>query len=287
MENIAVKKYRTAVIDVGGGMRGIYAAGVLDTCIENGLNFDMGLGVSAGSANIASFLARQKGRNFVFYTDYAMRREYMSILNFIFKKNYVNLDYAYGTLSNSDGEFPLDYAALATNPMDFLVVTTEAKSGKARYFEKGDLKQDNYDVLKASSALPLVNRPYVIGGVPYYDGALSDPVPIEKALACGCEKVVLILTKPRDFRRSLERDAKIAAKFAKKYPAAAEGLVMRAQRYNAALDYAEQLESEGRVLIVAPADTCGVDTLTRDKQNMVRLYEEGLADGQKIGDFIR
>lgn len=277
---------KTAIIDVGGGMRGIYATGALDTCLEGGINFDLGIGVSAGSANIASFLARQRGRNFVFYTDYALRKEYMSLLNFIFRKNYVNLDYAYGTLSKADGEYPIDYPAMVANPMDYMVVATDANTGLPKYFGKGDISQDNYDTLKASSTLPLVNQPYHIGGIPYYDGALSDPVPVQKALDMGCEKIVLLLTKPRGFRRKASHDAKAAERLSRKFPLAAEGLRLRAERYNGALDLAERLAKEGRLLIVAPDDTCGVDTLTRDKDNLVRLYNKGLEDGREIISFM-
>lgn len=286
MDSVKSDKVKTAVIDVGGGMRGIYAAGALDKCLERGINFDLGIGVSAGSANIASFLARQKGRNFVFYTEYALRKEYMSLMNFIFRKNYVNLDYAYGTLSKADGEYPIDYPAMVANPMEYIVVATDALTGSPKYFDKGDIAQDNYDTLKASSTLPLVNQPYFIGGVPYYDGALSDPVPVQKALDMGCEKIVLLLTKPRDFRRKASHDAKAADRLARKFPHAAEGLRLRAERYNGALDLAEELEKEGKLLIVAPDDTCGVDTLTRDKENLVRLYNKGLADGDKIIAFM-
>ena len=45
---------KIGVIDVGGGLRGIYAAGVFDWCLENGVKFDYGIGISAGSANLAS-----------------------------------------------------------------------------------------------------------------------------------------------------------------------------------------------------------------------------------------
>lgn len=286
MENDRRTRPRTAVIDVGGGMRGIYAAGVLDKCLEDGINFDLGIGVSAGSANIASFLARQKGRNFVFYTEYAMRKEYMGLWNFIFRKNYVNLDYAYGTLSRADGEYPIDYDCIVNNPMDYIVVATEALTGNAKYFRKDDISLDNYDTLKASSTLPLVNQPYIIGGVPYYDGALSDPVPVQKALDEGCDRIVLLLTKPRDFRRKTESDLKTAERLAKKYPLAAEGLKLRAERYNGGVELAERLWEEGRLLIVAPDDTCGVNTLTRDRDNLVRLYEEGLKDGERIAAFM-
>lgn len=286
MKDTSNNKMRTAIIDVGGGMRGIYAAGVLDTCLEKGINFDLAIGVSAGSANLASFLAGQRGRNFVFYTDYAMRKEYMGLWNFIIRKNYVNLDYAYGTLCAADGEYPIDYPAIRDNDAQFLIVATNAVNGEVVYFTKEDVSQDNYDVLKASSTLPLVNQPYMIGGLPYYDGALSDPVPVKKAVECGCEKIVLLLTKPRAFRREASADAKTSARLSRKFPAAAEGLRLRAERYNSSLDYAEQLAKEGRLLIVAPDDTCGVNTLTRDRENLIKLYNKGLEDGKIIEQFL-
>ena len=46
---------------------------------EIGVRFDAGVGVSAGSANIASYLAGQKGRNYQFYAEYSSRKEYMSV----------------------------------------------------------------------------------------------------------------------------------------------------------------------------------------------------------------
>ena len=123
-------------------------------------------------------------------------------------------------------------------------------------------------MMKASSTLPVVCRPYVIDGVPYYDGALSDPVPVRKAFEMGCEKVVLVLTRPRDVRRGSGRDIRYAEIIGKHYPDAAEGLRRRAQRYNDGVDLAAKYEEEGKLLIVAPDDTCGVDTLTRDKNDM-------------------
>lgn len=94
---------KTGVVDVGGGLRGVYAAGVYDYCMDQGIRFDLCIGVSAGSANAAAYIAGQKKRNFPFYTEYPFRKEYMSIRNFIKKHSYLDLDYIYGTLSNSDG----------------------------------------------------------------------------------------------------------------------------------------------------------------------------------------
>ena len=261
---------KTAVVDVGGGLRGIYATGVLDRCLEEGIRFDAGVGVSAGSANISSYLAGQKGRNYQFYTEYSGRKEYMSLRNFLFKKSYIDMDYVYGVLSNDDGENPLDYEALAANPAPFIAVATNAETGQAQYFDKKDIAQNNYDVIKASCSI----------------GALSDPVPIEKAFSMGCDRVVLILTKPRDFVRTPDKDRKLAAGIRKKYPLAAAQLEQRAARYNDGVALAKRYEEQGRLLIVAPDDTCGMDTLTRNPEAMKRFYEKGLQDGGNIVPFV-
>lgn len=277
---------RSCVIDVGGGFRGIYAAAALDRCLEEDVTFDLGIGISAGSANIASFLARQKGRNYRFYTVYGMRRQYASLFNFIFKRTYIDMDYVYGTLSNSDGEDPMDYDAFAQNPMDFLVVAANAETGEALYIPKSEMARDAYDALKASSAIPGVCKPYAVGGVPCFDGALGDPVPVEKALDEGCDKIVVLLTKPRDLIRQPGNDLKLARLIRRRYPKAADALCKRAERYNEGVALAKQLEAEGRALIVAPDDTCGVSTLTRDKAALDALYAKGYGDGASIGEFL-
>lgn len=114
-------KERIGVVDVGGGLRGIYAAGVFDYCLDNGIHFDVGIGVSAGSANLASYAALQPRRNLQFYAEYSMRKEYMGWGNFLRNRSFINLDYVYGILSNFDGESPLNYTQIQENPMDFLV----------------------------------------------------------------------------------------------------------------------------------------------------------------------
>lgn len=277
---------KVGVIDVGGGFRGIYATGVLDYCQDNGIEFDTALAISAGSANLASFLARQRGRNYTFYTDYAFRKQYASLRNFIFKRSYIDMEYVFGTLSNSDGENPLDYPALRDNPAELFVITTDAETGEPKYFDKSYLSQDHYDPLKASSSIPFVCKPYMIGGKPYYDGALGDPIPVKKAFELGCDRVVLILTKPADMPREVGSDVKIAKRIQKKYPKAAEQLRKRAEHYNAGIDLAKEYASQGKLLIVSPDDTFGIDTLHKDKESLKRLYEKGYADGEGIKEFL-
>lgn len=201
---------KIGVIDVGGGLRGIYAVGVFDFCMDHDIHFDSGIGISAGSANLASFAAGQRGRNYQFYMEYAFRKQYMSVGNFILKRSFIDMDYVYGTLSRSNGENPLDYCALRDNPMEFYVIAADARTGEAKYFDKRDISQDDYSIFKASCAIPFVCKPYEVKNIPYYDGALGDPVPVEKAFQLGCDQVVVILTKPESELRTAEKDEKLA-----------------------------------------------------------------------------
>lgn len=282
-----MNKGKIGVVDVGGGFRGVYAAGVMDYCIDQQIQFDVGIGVSAGSANLISYAAGQRGRNFKFYTEYGIRREYAGIGNFLFKKSFVDLDYVYSTLSNSDGENPLDYAAAVSNPMEFIAVATDAQTGKAKYFGKQDMSQDDYSIMKASSAIPFVCRPYTVNGTPYYDGALADTIPLQKAFQLGCEKVVLVLTLPEDTVRISDKDKRLAACIRKKYPLAAKRLEQRAQQYNDGVAIAHRLAAEGKVVIVAPDNTCGVSTLGRDANALRKLYDKGYQDGRQLLPFLQ
>lgn len=233
---------KTGIVDVGGGLREVYAAGIFDYCLDMGIQFDFCIGVSAGSANVTSYMAGQKKRN---------------------------------------------YPSLKKSSAELVVVATNAQTGKAVYFDKDDLKQDEYDILKASSSIPFVCKPYEIDGVLYYDGALGDPVPVEKAFQCGCDKVVVILSKPKDVIRSPKKDNILADRIQKKYPFAAEQLKKRAEHYNQGVQLSKEYEAQGRVLIVAPDDTCGVDTLTKNREALQRFYEKGYRDAQAIPEFLK
>ena len=274
------------VVDVGGGERGIYGAGVLDWCMENDVHFDVCVGVSAGSANLCSYIAGQLGRNFAFYTTYSFRPQYMGPGLVVRKREYADLDYIYGGLSNSDGEYPLDWPAMVASGKQFHIVATNAQSALPMYFTMDDMKQDDYAPVKASSALPVVNRPYPVNGVPCFDGGLSDPIPVRRAFDAGCDKVVVILTRPRDFYRDPKDDRLFARIIAPRYPRVAEALYNRAGLYNLQLDLAKKYEREGRAIIVAPESIEGMQTLTKDREAIEHLYARGLTDARAIADFI-
>ena len=281
-ETMEEQTMKYGVIDVGGGLRGIYGAGVLDRCLEEDLRFDLCIGVSAGSANMASYLAGQHGRNKPFYDEYSFRREYMSVHNLIRKHSYLDLGYVYGTLSNAGGENPLDYAALARSPAELCVVAANAQNGEAQYFTKADLHPDDYRILMASCCIPVIDQPCVIDGVPYFDGGLADPVPLEWAFAHGCDRVALILTKPIGLVRSDARDKHLAHLLQSHYPAAAEGLRRRAWRYNTAVQRAQELERQGLVCIIAPDSTEGMSTLTKNRACLEKMYAKGKQDAEAL-----
>ena len=279
-------KQKIGAVDVGGGTRGIFGAGVLDRCMDLGIHFDYFVGVSAGSANGASYLAGQRGRNLVFYDDYAFRKEYMSMENFRKSGSYIDLDYIYGTLSNEGGEYPLDYDAIMENPCGFEIVATNALTGRAIYFRKEEIERNNYAFFKASSCVPVIDKPYYVGKIPCYDGGLADPVPYKRVFRAGCDKAVVILTKPRDTVRNSSKDRLMSAAIAHEYPKAAETWANRANTYNKSIDEIFGLEKEGKVLIIAPENIGELKTLSQDHAALEDLYEQGLRAADAIPEFF-
>jgi predicted patatin/cPLA2 family phospholipase len=274
------------IIDVGGGLRGIYGAGIVDWCLQNSIHVDRCYGVSAGSANLITYLAQQPDRLFRFYSNYAFRKEYMSFHNLLTKGSYVDLDYVYGTLTNQDGEDPLDFKKALQSNIPLTIVATDAETGKPVYFDMKDMKQDHYDFIKASSCVPVFNKPFLIDGHPYYDGAISDPIPLKKAFEDGCDRVILVLTRPRDYYRSPDNDEKMAKLIRHRYPSAARDLADRAVTYNRELDEAKAYEEQGKVLILAPDNIDGMNTLKADRDALLNLYRKGYQDAAAILPFL-
>ncbi len=278
---------KLGVVDVGGGMRGIFAAGVLDYCLEAGIKFDCCVGVSAGSANLITYLAGQRERNFQFYHEYSFRKKYMGLGNMIFGGSYFNLPYIYGTLGNSDGENPLDYEAYEKNKASFFVVAEDAVSGNAVYFNRNHIKKDDCRVLMASSSIPGINKPFEIDGKLYFDGALADPVPIQRAFMEGCDRVVLILSKPMDEPIDYQTDVFLSNLIKNQYPVSARKLMLRAEKYERSIALANQYASMNRLLFIAPNETFGITATKRTKNGLESLYALGKEEGKKISAWLK
>lgn len=270
----------TGILDVGGGMRGIFGAGVTDCLLDEKVYLPYCIGVSAGSANLISYIAKQRGRNYRFYTRYAMRPEYMSLQNFLKKRSYFDLDYVYGTLSVTGGEDPVDYDAFFNAGQTLITVATRADNGKPQYFTNADFHTDDLSPLKGSCAIPGVCKPYKVGDSLYFDGGVADPVPVEKALADGCDRLLVVLTKPLDFVKKPEHFRAAYTRALRAYPNIVKELKMRADVYNHGVEKARALASEGRAVILAPAGGYYVTAFTKNEKKLERLYREGYEAAQ-------
>jgi predicted patatin/cPLA2 family phospholipase len=273
------------LIDVGGGNRGCYGCGVMDRFLSENIHISYGIGVSAGSANLASYFSGQKGRNYRFYTKYNLRQEAISLHNLIHKKNMVDVEYIYGTVSNKGGEDPLDFEKIQKSDCTWWIVATDAETGLPVYFNGKDMAQDDFGALKASSNVPVVNEPYAWRNGLYYDGGISDPIPVEKALRDGCDKVIVILTRPRDYFRTPDLDVMLAKMIRRKYPEAARDLARRADVYNRELALCQRLEKESKVKIIAPDSIGNMTPLSHNVKPIRKLYHKGWHDAEDAFDF--
>lgn len=275
------------IIDVGGGMRGSFTAGIYDYLSDQGAQpFDYLIGVSAGSGNMVSYLAGQRGRNLRFYLDYAFRKEYMSMHNMLRTGSYINLDYPYTFLSGPGGEAPVDLEAFNASSARYEAVVTDAASGNPVYYGKELLREGNFDVIKASCAVPGACQPYPVLGKPGFDGGVADPVPYKRALEQGCDRIVLLLTRPAGYLRPPLEHQEVLEKTMRSWPNAYGALLRRSARYNRDVAAVKELEREGKALLIAPQDIGGMGTLTKDREAVERLYHMGYAEGPKIMEFV-
>ncbi len=264
---------KVGLIVEGGGMRGIYGCGVLDAFIENNIRFPYGIGVSAGAANLASFVAEQEGRNYRFYTDYAFDERYMSFKNFVTTGSFFGMDYIYSELTETVD--PINFEKLINTEMEYYVVAVDAVTGKPVYFNKEDVRKHRGDVFKASSAVPAMCKPIEIDGKQYFDGGVADSIPLKRALSDGCDKVVAVLTRPRDYVKKPEMGRTIYSEMLKDYPTIVKAMNVRHYVYNATLKNLYTLEKEGKAFLFCPEKTERVTIISRNKEDLNALYNEG------------
>ena len=274
------------IIDCGGGMRGVYTSGIYDYLLEHSVYIDYCLGVSAGSANLITYVAGQKGRLKRFYLQYAFEKQYMSLNNYFSKGMLFDLDYIYSGITNSTGKDPLDYNAIMSSKQQFVAGTTEAYSAEPLYYTKNDISFDDFTLLKASCALPLAcKKPIGFNGEYHFDGGIADPIPYKKAFADGCEKVIVCLSLPVEYQKR-DVPAGVVSALKKEYPRIAKKLAASGSLYNRRVQEIIELQKQGKALIVAPEDCFGIKTATRKKEGLSKLYHLGFCDGRKIQQFL-
>ena len=261
----------------GGAHRTIFSCGVMDAFLDAGIYADYVIGASAGITYGASYVSRQKERNRDMLGRFVQNPKYMGLRHLLnpFNRSYYNLKFVFDTIPNK--LLPFDYDAYNAFGGQVLAAVTNIQMGRAEYMRvSGDDPQ--WTILKATCALPIMFKPIRIDGVKYADGGIADSIPYAKALADGCNKVIIILTRERSYRKEEEKAQRYAvSQYKHRYPAYAELLRTRHERYNESIAEIAKLEEAGRVYVIAPEDTLGVGRTEKDTDKLLALYAQGYA----------
>ena len=281
------KQKKIGLVVEGGGMKCAYNAGILDAFLDHNITFDYCIGVSGGAGNLASYLAGQRGRNLRFFTEHIHSSNYFGLKSLLKTGNLFGLQYIYGVLSNSTGKDPLDFSAIMKNPAEYQVVVTNALTGKPEYFGKEEMKQDDYRLIMASCAIPAACRPVEVNGTPYFDGGITDAVPVQHAFAKGCDRLVVILSKTRDFVRKPQGMRFLYARLCRRYPQVVSVIDQRHITYNQNLKEVFALEKAGKAFVFAPSQPIQVGTYSMNEQAERELYALGVDDFTHQQDRLR
>jgi predicted patatin/cPLA2 family phospholipase len=263
----------SCIVLEGGGLRGAFTGGVLEYLLEKDFDFDRIVGVSAGACLGASYVSGQKGRNLKVNVEYPSDPRYMGFRHLLTKGSYFNMDFIFGEIP--DRLVPFDEQAFYSNPAEFDVVTTSLDSGESVVFDKKEMRQWGVDrVLVASSSIPLISQPVDIGGQPYFDGGVADPIPVRYALERH-EKTVVVLTRPRGYRKGKSGNMLLFRLLFRKHPAFIQAMLRRNEAYDRTLDFIGQMERNGRLFVLAPSVGFSIGRTEKRYEKRLALYQHG------------
>lgn len=255
----------------GGTFRPIFSAGIMDALLEEGVMFPYCIGVSAGISFGVSYISKQKGRNLEVLLNCRRDKRYIGTRNLIKCHSLFGLDFVYDEVPNK--LYPFDWDTFLQYDGRALVGVTNAETGKAEYLNALEMDK-KCTILQATCAMPLFFPAINCNDSKYYDGGLADSIPIRKAIADGNEKNLIVLTRPKGYRRTLGRDSKIAMRLLRnKYPAMVEVIRERPDMYNETVDFCEELEREGKAVILRPDYT--VESMEKDLAVLESNYKHG------------
>ena len=280
---------KTGLVLEGGALRAIFSSGVCDGLLEGHVMTDYVIGVSAGIAYGVSYVSRQPRRNLEVVTRFAPDRRYMGWRNLTDKSNrsYFGLKFGFSTIPNE--LVPFDYDAFAAYPGEVEAVVTNLNTGRADYLPV-PRRDPQATVLQASCAMPLLFPIFEINGQPYLDGGIGDAIPWRRALD-RCRRVIVVLTRPRHYRRKPDHMMKLIRKRYRDYPAFVEAMENRAEVYNRDRTALFQAEREGKLLVIAPKSTLGVSRTERDTEKLRLLWAAGYQGAidrlEEIRDYLR
>ena len=269
---------KTGMVLEGGAVRTIYSTGVCDALLTRSLMTDYVIGVSDGIAYGVSYVSRQPRRNLDIMVNYINDKRYMGMGNLLRRDNraYFGLEFVYSTIPNQ--LVPFDYDTFAAYPGEVEAVVTNLDTGAAEYFPL-DRRDDKFKLLQATCALPFLFPVFHIQGRPCMDGGAADAIPYERAFAKGCDRVIVVLTRERDYVRRPEKLQPLIDLAYRKYPKFCDTMRRRADAYNEARQKLFRLEREGRALVFTPTSTEGFHRTERDVDKIKALWKDGWDQG--------
>ena len=277
-----MKEHRTALVLEGGAMRGLYSAAVLDVFMQNDINVDVLYGVSAGALFGLNYKSRQIGRALRYNLKYANEKNYMGLYSLITTGDIMNRDFCFRKLVYELDK--LDFETYKNNPVDFYAVVTNIKTGEPEYIKIDDA-QEGMEYLRASGSMPFVSRPVEVDGNLYLDGAVSDAVPFKEVLETGCEKIIVILTRPLGYRKKY---SPLPYKlFYKDFPNLIETAKNSYKKYNETMDLIEKYEAENKIIVLRPSELVKMKRVEKDTKKLQRMYDLGVFDCRGKLDDIK
>lgn len=282
MSDQKTQNYSALVLE-GGGMRGTFTAGVLDSFIDSGITFPYVIGTSAGASVGVSFVSRQRGRTRFSNIDLLALRPYIGLRHLLAGRGVIDLDFLFNEYPQR--YYPFDFEAYRNSGVRFVATATNAETGEAEYLEEMSDFERFTAVVRASCSLPVLCPMGRVDGRFYVDGGVSDSIPVRRALADGNDRCVVVLTQKRGFRKPL-RQIRLPWFVYRRFPRLKNALRFRNLRYNSEMDFIEQLEASGRLLVVRPSDTFGVGRCTSDAGRLAALYDEGIRAGIEASALI-
>lgn len=262
----------------GGAFRGVYTSGVLDALMEENINFQTTIGVSAGALNGLNYLSGQIGRTGRFNLMYRHDPRYVSMRNLLKYKSVIGFDFSFGDEPEIE---QLDIDRVMASPRRLVVVASNCVTGKPEYYEKG-VCDDIIKAGQASASMPFVSKPVDVCGVPCLDGGCTDKIPVEWAVNEGFKKIVVVRTRPDDYRKQIKkRDDKLShVMYGKKYPEFAKALASSNAAYNRQCDEIERLKNDGTIFVISPSEPVSVGRLEKDMEKLGAFYYLGYNDAK-------
>lgn len=274
---------KTGLVLEGGGLRGIYTAGVLDVFLEQGITFDGVIGVSQGAILGSSYLSGQKGRGIRYCKKYCGDKRMMSVGSLLTTGDFINVKFSYDTLPNELDLY--DYDAFIKNPAEFYVVCTEVETGKPEYIHITDLRAQ-MDYLRASASLPFISRAVEIDGKKYLDGGVSDSIPVEQFRKMGFDRIVVVQTRPAHYRKEPSKMSRLGWMY-RKYPKFLTTMDRRSEDYNYTMERIADLQRNGEIFAIAPSKALEIGRLEKDPEKIQAQYDLGREDALKISGELK